>query len=215
MVSARYFVGMTGMNVALVDHMTFCRINKNSKNNTDRLIANIKTATVGTKCVTAKFQNGRKIEVYYNGDYRKFDRNGKLASTGSTDKNRCIEKGHICLNIDGRKIWLERFVAICVDIVRGIMPDSYDGWNANVMDGSGSICTACKLGIPMNLHPDNIEWCFPSENTKHGQLILKLKEKTGHVYSFSAFDVSLFNIYYTRPTQDLIDYCEANLVEVK
>lgn len=215
MVNARHLVSTMAINLALVTHKNFCQINRYSANNMDRLIANIKNATVGTKCVTAEFQDGKKIKVYYNGDYKKFDRSGKLASSGGTDKNRCIEKGHICLNIEGRKILLERFVAICVDIVNDTMPSSYKGWCANVMDGSGSIYTACKLGVPMNLHPENLEWCFPSENTKHGQLILKLKEKTGHVYSFSAFDVSLFNIYYTRPTQDLINYCKANLVEVK
>lgn len=215
MVSARYFVGMTGMNVALVDHMTFCKINRYSLNNMDRLIASIKTATVGKKCVTAEFQNGKKIKVYYNGNYKKFDKNGRLSSVGGVSTSKCIENEHICLNIEGQKLSAERFVAICVDIVRGIMPDSYDGLNANVMDGSGSVSTASYLGIPVNLHPDNIEWCFRTDNGTHGSMIRKLKKRTGHVYRFSAFDRNLIALLSKENNSDLIRYCEENLFRVK
>lgn len=74
------------------------------------------------------------------------------------------------------------------------MSTSYKDWDTNVMDGSGSVLTAFKLGIPVNYHPDNIEWCTRLENSVHGSMIIEMEKRTGHVYRYSANDVILRTI---------------------
>lgn len=201
--------------VPIVDFNTFKVINKNSKKKIDVLISSIAHVQQCKDYMHVLFENNKKLDVYFNGDYIKYKRNGAIASKGGLSKEISIDRGHVLLLIEGNRIWMERFIAICWDIVHNKMPVSYHGWVANVMDGSGSVMTAAELGIPVNFHPDNIEWCLAYDNGYHGYMIRKLKNRTGHVYRFSALDKNLNQIFQMSNNTELKNYCIKHLIMVK
>lgn len=156
--------------------------------------------------------------MYFNGRYEKYNCNGKLAHRGGVDSKNgtgFYENGHILLFINGNAISFERLVAICTDFTDNCVATDYCKLEANVMDGSGSIYTAYELEIPMNFHPDNIEWSTPQENGRHGYMIRELYKITGHVYRFSAYDNYLVDLYKQKKFKKLKDYCKRNLFEVR
>lgn len=191
---------------------------KSYKNLTDNVISSIGQVHRYINCFEIEWTNGSSLKLYFNGRYEKYKRNGKLASkggVGSRNNNGFNENGHIAPFINGNTISVERLVAICVDFTTNCVATDYNALEANVMDGSGVVYTAAELGIPMNFHPDNIEWTTPQENGLHGYLIRELYRITGHVYRFSAYDSYLIALYKQNEFEKLKDYCKNNLFEVK
>lgn len=191
---------------------------KSNKNTTDNVISSIKQVLKFPNYYIINWKNGGYLILYFNGRYEKYKRNGKLASkggVGSRNNTGFHENGHILLFIDGNAISFERLVAICTDFTDNCVATDYCKLEANVMDGSGSIYIAYELEIPMNFHPDNIEWTMPQENGLHGYLIRELYRITGHVYRFSAYDSYLIALYKQNEFEKLKDYCKNNLFEVK
>lgn len=205
----------TLLGINIISFNLFKQLNRNSNNGIDALVASIYRVYQGNDCMYIEFETGRALELDFNGGYTKYKRNGTVASKCSIDKEMRLEKGHIQLKIEDRTILLERLIAICHDIINNTMPTSYSDLVANVMDGSGSVLTASKLGIPVNYHPDNIEWCTRPANGVHGSMIKKMQEKTGHVYRFSANDVILRIIFLNNNINTLKNYCQNNLVQIK
>ncbi len=191
---------------------------KSDKNTTDIVISSIGQVLRCTNYYKIKFKNGSSLILYFNGRYEKYYCNGKLASkdgVGSKNNAGFVENGHIFLSINGNMMSFERLVAICDDFTANRVATDYDNLSANVMDGSGSVYTAIELGIPMNFHPDNIEWTTSKENGSHGYLIRELYEITGHVYRFSAYDDDLMQLQKSGQIENLKEYCQNNLFEVK
>lgn len=193
----------------------FKRNNRNSTNSTDSLVATIEKVHFGNNSMYIAFESGKTLELEFNGGYKKYRVNGVLSAERNLNTEIRIERGHIQLNIEGNTLLLERLIAICYDIVNNEMPLSYKGWIANVMDGSGSVLTACKLGISPNYHPDNLEWCTYTANGLHGSMIMEMYRRTGHVYRFSANDSILRTIFLKNDNSELINYCNKNLVMIK
>ncbi len=189
--------------------------NRNSENGVDALIASIDNVDQYDNCMRISFETGRMLDLDFNGGYKKYKKNGMLANECSVDTDIRLENGHIQLKIEGTTILLERLIAICDDIVNNKMPLSYEGWVANVMDGSGSVLTACELGIPVNYHPNNIEWCTSKSNGFHSFMIRELYKRTGHVYRFSANDMLLREIFLNNDNYNLRNYCHNNLLMIK
>jgi hypothetical protein len=189
---------------------------KSQKNGTDNIILSIKSVYKHLNCYEIKWTNGGSLKLYFNGRYEKYKRNGKCASSGGVGTGRgFMDDGHIVLFINGNGIYFERLIAICDDFVSGKMAVDYTELSANVKDGSGTLFMAEKLGIPMNFHPDNIEWSTSQENGLHGQMIKGLYEKTGHVYRFSSYDETLIVLYKSNFIKKLRAYCNHNLLEVR
>lgn len=189
---------------------------KSPKNGTDNIILSIKAIHKHLNCYEIKWTNGSSLKLYFNGRYEKYNRNGKRASSGGVGTGRgFMDDGHIVLFINGNGIYFERLIAICADFVSGKMAVDYTELSANVKDGSGTLFMAEKLGIPMNFHPDNIEWSTSQENGLHGQMIKGLYEKTGHVYRFSSYDKTLIALYKSNSIKQLKAYCNDYLLEIK
>lgn len=186
----------------------FKELNRESENGIDALIASIKRVYQDTDCMYVEFENNKMIVLDFNGGYKKYRSDGKLASQRSLGTKMRLKDGHIQLKIEGRTIFMERLVAICKDIINDSMPLSYADLVANVMDGSGSVFTASKLGIPVNYAPDNIEWCSRQENGVHGSMIMEMYKRTGCVYRYSANDRILQYIFLNRSNARLINYCQ-------
>ena len=191
---------------------------KSNKNTTDNVISSIKQVLKFPTYYIMKWISGGSLLLYFNGRYEKYNCNGKLAHRGGVDSKNgtgFYENGHILLFINGNAISFERLVAICTDFTNNCVATDYCKLEANVMDGSGSIYTAYELEIPMNFHPDNIEWTTPQENGRHGYMIRELYKITGHVYRFSAYDNYLVDLYKQKKFKKLKDYCKRNLFEVR
>ena len=199
----------------IVNFEVFKILNRNNNNGINALVASIKRVCQGENSMYIEFESGKALELDFNGGYTKYNRKGKVASKCSINTGIRLVEGHIQLKVEGRTILIERLMAICRDIINDKMPTSYEGLLANVMDGSGSVFTASKLGIPVNYHPDNIEWCETSENSVHGSMIMNMKKITGHVYRYSADDVILRIIFSKNDNDELRNYCQNNLVRIK
>ena len=193
----------------------FKALNRDSKNGIDALVASIDRVYQGKNSMYIEFESGKALELDFNGGYTKYRRNGTVANQCSIDTEMRLENGHIQLKIEGNTILMERLIAASSDIINNTMPVSYKGLVANVMDGSGSVLTASKLGIPVNYHPDNIEWCTRPENSVHGSMIIEMEKRTGHVYRYSANDVILRIIFLKNNINELRNYCQNNLVKIK
>ncbi len=205
----------TLLGINIISFNLFKQLNRNSNNGIDALASSINKVYQANNTMYVEFENGKAIELHFNGGYIKYRRNGTVASKQSINKEMRLENGHIQLKIEDKTILMERFVAICYDIMNNQMPTSYSELVANVMDGSGSVITASQLGIPVNYHPNNIEWCTRPANGVHGSMIKKMQEKTGHVYRFSANDVILRIIFLNNNINTLRNYCQNNLVQIK
>lgn len=183
----------------------------------EEVIARISSVTIMKSGVTATFEDSTKVFVGFDGSYIRYNRLGQRQS--SRDVNSVIgvnwRTHHIQIYIYGKKILLERFVAVCCDITNDALALYYDELAANVMDGSGSLETADYLNTFVNFEPSNLEWCTRRENASHGAKIKDLYKITGHVYRFSAEDNLLDSLMKSRDFQAVKDYCENNLFKVR
>lgn len=149
-------------------------------------------------------------EVYFSG---RIELNGDYANS---DKG--YDRGWTRKNIRGVSFKVERLVAICGCILANEMPETFEGLIVNVMDGSGNIDTAKKLGIDQDFEPENLEFTSKLDNYAHGSRILRLYKLTGHVYQFSANDKNLSSLCKTgmkRNEVKIRQYCKRNCYCVK
>lgn len=183
----------------------------------EEVVARIDSVVIMKNGIRAAFEDGTAIFVGYDGSYVRYNKLGQKQS--SRDVNSvigiCWENTHIQIYIYGKKILLERFIAVCCDIANNALALYYNGIVANVMDGSGSLKTADYLNISVNFEPQNIEWCTRGENTSHGAKIRDLYKITGHVYRFSAEDKELDRLMKSSDFQAVKDYCKNNLFMVR
>lgn len=201
----------------IVDFKDFKKFHKERDGRFDleKLVASIEEVELYNDCVIAHFENGNLIRGGFNGTYEKYGCKRKL-SGGGVGTGVGIEKnGHIQFSVNDVHTFLERFITLCIDVANNELALSYKGWTANVMDCSGSIYTAKKLGIPVNLRPDNLEWSLTGNNAMHSHMIRGILHKTGHIYRFSANNRTLREIYCTKSDAELKKYCDSNLILVR
>ncbi|MDE7399752.1 MAG: hypothetical protein K2N06_09520 [Oscillospiraceae bacterium] len=167
--------------------------------------------------VKAMFEDGTAIYVGFDGSYVRYNKLGQkqISRKVGSLTGMSFQNFHVYIFVYGKAISLERFVAVCRDIINDTLAVNYSDLTANVMEGSGSLETADYLNIPYNLDFDNIEWCSKSKNAAHGQKIKKLFEITGHVYRFSAEDAELDRLMRCGNHKMIADYCENNLFKVR
>ena len=108
----------------------------------EELIATIQSVIPRGNGLEVVFENKRTILCCFDGTYVRYNCNGIVSSVGGVENLKGFENQHIRLRIEDKSIFLEKFIAIATDILQNKMPLSYSGWEANVMDGSGSIKTA-------------------------------------------------------------------------
>ena len=183
----------------------------------EEVVARIETVTILKGGINAKFEDGTSVFVGFDGSYIRRNNLGPQQSSREVNSVTGInwKNHHIQIYIYGKKILLERFIAVCCDITNDALALYYDELAANVMDGSGSLETADYLNTCVNFEPSNLEWCTRSENSSHGAKIKDLYKITGHVYRFSAEDSQLDSLMKSRDFQAVKDYCENNLFKVR
>lgn len=193
---------------------------RNDENHTitfEDIVSRIDNVVEKRNGVRAKFEDGSAIFVGFDGSYIRYNRLGHKQSirTAGSVKGMCFENYHVYITVYNKDISLERFVAVCRDILNDTLLVNYSELTANVMDGSGSLKTAEYLKIPYNISFDNVEWCSRGQNASHGQKIKKLYEITEHVYRFSAEDDELDSVFRSKDPKLIKEYCQNNLFEVK
>ena len=183
----------------------------------EEVVARIETVTILKGGINAKFEDGTSVFVGFDGSYIRRNKLGQKQSSREVNSVTGInwKNHHIQIYIYGKKILLERFIAVCCDITNDALALYYDELAANVMDGSGSLETADYLNTCVNFEPSNLEWCTRSENSSHGAKIKDLYKITGHVYRFSAEDSQLDSLMKSRDFQAVKDYCGNNLFKVR
>lgn len=181
------------------------------------VISSISGVTKMENGVKAMFDDETAIYVGFDGSYVRYNKLGQKQSSRKAGSLTGVsfQNFHVYISVYGKEITLERFVAVCRDIINNTLAVNYSDLTANVMDGSGSLETADYLNIPYNLDFDNIEWCSKSKNAAHGQKIKKLFEITGHVYRFSAEDADLDRLMRCGNNKAIAEYCENNLFKVR
>lgn len=184
----------------LVDFETFKRVNLNKKASTvEGLLARISKVekTTDGYVTTITYSNGEDVVTVKNdGTFFINNRNKESVKTDS---------GHIRLAINNVSFIAERWMAMMNDIEADCMPISYKGWTCNVMDCSGNIYTARRLGIKVNISPDNLEWCLKSFQLPHYKVVEKVWKHTGKNIALSAFDDAV-QISQTKSIEELIKY---------
>lgn len=183
----------------------------------EEVVARIETVTILKGGINAKFEDGTSVFVGFDGSYIRRNKLGQKQSSREVNSVTGInwKNHHIQIYIYGKKILLERFIAVCCDITNDALALYYDELAANVMDGSGSLETADYLNTCVNFEPSNLEWCTRSENASHGAKIKDLYKITGRVYRFSAEDYQLNALMKNRDFEAVRDYCENNLFKVR
>ena len=199
----------------IVDFKTFKKWHTRTKSaSIECFFSQIERVTQCKDHITARFTSGTVIKAYFGGYYESIDPNGKIIVKGDS-KSKCIDSNHIRIFVKGGSVPLELFIAVCSDIMRNEMPLSYKGWTANVMDGSGSVDNAKRLGICPNFHPDNIEWCLYADGNTHEGMARLIFHLTKRVYRFSANDRKLREVAQTASPEVLRRFCDERLDVVK
>lgn len=176
----------------------------------DGLVARIRLVYALSEAYIISFKNGTFIEVYYDG---RISKNGAVPAfkMTMTDSHSRI------VNLLGynSSIFAEKLIGIAISWLINQLPETFTGLVVNVKDGSGTLETARKLGIPVDLSPYNLEWTLPEDNIAHGRRLMSLAKRTGKVYRFSANDRRLKEVYQLKDDDALRDYMDAHYPVVR
>lgn len=200
--------------IKLVDFETFKKLHLGNTKSTklDRAVAKIDMVIKCEKGYLIKFIDGTSWGVWYSGHMNKNGHTPTRNIDAATGRIRQNNFG----NIANTSMYPEKLIGICDCILRDELPISYHGVVVNVLDGSGKDDTAAELGIPYNIHEDNLEWTLDDRNFhQHGRAIKKLKDITGHVYKFSANDKALYEALQLKNNAWIKHYMMMNYKKVK
>lgn len=158
------------------------------------------TKLIGASGIYAEFNNESNTKLYVGFD-------GTFSLARHSDMKKLIANSKLNISIDSGRVSIpsncaglskiigngsrypERMVLGMYNVNKDTMLDSYDDYQANVMDCSANMNTAEKLGIEAyNFTPNNIEWCNRYDNGKHGTFMDYIYKQFGMVYAISALD---------------------------
>lgn len=125
------------------------------------------------------------ITVKYDGSFAKKGQKCTQRFDAKTGRSRVN-----ILNYNS-SLYCEKLIGICDAWLHNELPINFRGLTVNVMDGTGCLYTAQRLGLDPNFHEENLEWTTLSRNSWHGNKIMKLAALTGKAYRFSANDNNL------------------------
>lgn len=197
-----------GLKLKIVTFDNFKNIHSNTSCSTlNGLIKRIDKVEKLTDGWKATLIDGSSLAVNYAGQ---FSKNGKKYKTSYYDG-----RSRVLFNSYNASLYPEKWIGICKAIYDNELPVSFDNITVNVMDGSGNIYTAHDLGIPYNIHEENLEWTTSARNSTHGNSIKKLFEYTGKVYRFSANDLHLYDALALKNIAWIKHYAMNNCIRIK
>lgn len=208
------------INVKSLSREEFRKFHQNAKPGTvDNFVANIiekiEHKESGYKIYDV---NGHTLEIRYNGSYSKDGKKFKYQLTESYSK-----KDGTLLSVRPRIVsryfnssrTFEYWIGLCSAYLANELPETFDcKLEVNVMDHSGNLVTAEKLGIPFDIHEYNLEWCLHDENKLMGQSFKKISKMVGGIYRFSAMDSKIKELYQLKKYKELKDYLDKNYTKL-
>lgn len=146
------------------------------------------------------------MDVYFDGTVVKRDKKHTIKSGKTGTK----VDGHLRTTLFHYKkqtdVSIERIIYIAHAIYNNNIPTRFRGLTVNVMDLTGNVNTASKLGLKPNFNPDNLEWAFNKENSSHYDTCVKLYNWFGQVYRVSANDNYLYELVRHGSKEQVAEY---------
>ena len=162
--------------------------------------------------------DGKTLELRYDGSFskngRKFSKQIKTDISTSTFEITAIRPRIVSEYFNSSRTF-EYWIGLCSAYLANELPETFDcKLEVNVMDHSGNLVTAEKLGIPFDIHEYNLEWCLHDENKSMGKSFKKISKIVGGVYRLSAMDYKLKQLYQLKKYDDLKKHITSNYEKV-
>lgn len=195
----------------VVNRYTFKKMHRPRPSSTlDGLVARIRNIVSIANGYDIEFHDGTHVTVFFNGGIRKNYGYIKCRYSSTDTHSRIV-------NLLGynTSLFAEKLIGICKSWIDDELPVSFTNLVVNVKDGSGAKNTANRLGIPVDLNPNNLEWTIRNRNSCHGGMLIGMAKRTGRVYRFSANDVNIPVKYDVKDDDALRDYMDAHYPVVR
>ena len=167
----------------------------------------------------AMFDEKNGFRLYYDGSHQKIV-NGKWYKKkhrNNYNKNGDPKHAFIkCDKIRNYYLGVEAMILMLSDLDNDTMLEEYnEELHCNVMSDTGNITTALKLGYKKRwLDRVNLEWTNEDDNKKHGNNYQKLCKITGKRWMASANDAELWAKVAGGNKEEIIRYCNMNLIQI-
>lgn len=138
------------------------------------------------------FNDGKAMNLHWNGLVDKFNSEGRLLSSRVTLTGNSKQKVRLVDDSTGsmRSIPYERVIMLCTSFMQGVIPDNCIELDANLMNSSASWLRSTKFGIiPWQFYPADIEWADNTFNNAHSSITDAIFKKYGKVYVLSAHNL--------------------------
>lgn len=189
--------------IPIVTHQQYQIIHRNNHRSSkfERFVADVKNVNTLNGGYKFTMNNGKTIEAYFNGE---------IVVNGKHSNHIDYNTGITRISQNNSNILLEKLLLTAKAILENELPVSFKNIEVNVMDGTGNLYTALKMGLCQNFKLNNLEWTLHSLNSTHGQYIIELFNLVKRPISFSANDKTLYEIYQTRTKQETLNYINKN-----
>lgn len=151
-----------------------------SYTNFDKWIASMENVRLGSDRIVGEYDDNHRIVFFFSGKIQ--EEKGKSVREVPTYYNGYKEDEHNCFRLNkignGTECTVERAVLglyTAYEAIHhgGMMPLTFRGLSANMMDNSGGKL-AGDYEINVDYHPHNLEWTSKSTNTSHKESWIKL-----------------------------------------
>lgn len=197
------------------------KLHKNSKSPREKAIAHIDRNSIKWEdnYVEAMFDERNGFRLYYDGSHQRIVNGKKYKRHPRNNYSKNGDIKHTFIKFDkfyDRDIGIEAMILMLSDLDNNTMLENYNRkLHCNVMSDTGNLTTALKLGYQNRwLDRVNLEWTIREDNTKHGNNYQKLCKITGKRWMVSANDAELWAKVAGGNKEEIIRYCNMNLIQI-
>lgn len=197
------------------------KLHKDSKSAREKAIAHVDRDSIKWEdnYVEAMFDERNGFRLYYDGSHQKISNGKRLKKHTRENHNKNWDAKHAYIKFDkyyNLDIGIEALILMLSDLDNDTMLEEYNSdLHCNVMSDTGNLTTALKLGYKGRwLDRVNLEWTPGDDNTKHGNNYQKLCKITGKHWMASANDAELWAKVAGGNKEEIIRYCNMNLIQI-
>lgn len=198
------------------------KLHKDSESAREKVIAHIDRNSIKWEdnYVEAMFDERNGFRLYYDGSHQKISNGKRLKKHPRENHNKNWDPKHAFIKLDkfnkNRDIGIEALILMLSDLDNDTMLEEYNSdLHCNVMSDTGNLTTALKLGYKGRwLDRVNLEWTNEDDNKKHGNNYQKLCKITGKRWMASANDAELWAKVAGGNKEEIIRYCNKNLIQI-
>lgn len=197
------------------------KLHKDSISPREQVIARIDRNSIKWEdnYVEAMFDEKNGFRLYYDGLHQKIVNGKWYKKKHKKDYNKNGDPKHAIIKFDkvcNRYVGVEAMILMLSDLDNDTMLEEYNSdLHCNVMSDTGNLTTALKLGYKKRwLDRVNLEWTPEDDNIKHGNRYKKLCKITGKRWMASANDAELWAKVAGGNKEEIIRYCNKNLIQI-